>query len=110
MHIFPYSQREGTVADKLRAKGGYTLVDPATIKLRVKKLEKINKKFMRSFVKKMSGQEFEMLIETTQDGFLVGHTENFIKCYLETDDIEVNVIKTVKIVKPFKDGAIVKIS
>ena len=110
MHIFPYSLRTGTVAEKLLLNGKYSLVPGEIVKKRVKKLEKINKKFKKKYLLQIKGKNFQMLTETIHDGFVVGHTENFVKCYLPAENVELNTILTVEILEPFKDGALVKIS
>ena len=51
-----------------------------------------------------------MLTETIHDDFVVGHTENFVKCYLPAENVELNTLLTVEILEPYKDGALVKIS
>ena len=110
MHIFPFSLRTGTVAEKLLLNGKYSLVSSEIIKKRVKKLEKINKKLKKKYINSLKGKKFQMLTETIHDDFIVGHTENFIKCYLQANIVELNTLYQVEIVEPYKDGALVKIS
>ena len=47
MHIFPYSLRTGTVAEKMLLNGKYSLVAGEIVKKRVKKLEKLNRKLKK---------------------------------------------------------------
>lgn len=110
MHIFPFSLRTGTVAEKLLLNGKYSLVSSEIIKKRVKKLEKINKKLKKKYINSLKGKKFQMLTETIHDDFIVGHTENFIKCYLQANIVELNTLYQIEIVEPYKDGALVKIS
>lgn len=110
MHIFPYSLRSGTVAEKLLLNGRYSLVSGEIVKKRVKKLEKINKKLKKKYILKIRGEKYQILTETIHDDFVVGHTENFVKCYLPAENVELNTLLTVEILEPYKDGALVKIS
>ena len=102
IHIFPYSKRSGTVAER------YNQVDGLVKKKRVKKLEKLNKKLNKKYIKKSKKGYHKVLIEEEIDGFFVGHTENYIKCYIP-EKVELNAFVSVKIEKPFKDGAIATI-
>ena len=110
MHIFPYSLRTGTVAEKMLLNGKYSLVAGEIVKKRVKKLEKLNRKLKKRYLLSISGKTFQMLVETVHDGYLVGHTENFVKCYLPADNVELNTLQSVEIVEPYKDGALVKLN
>ncbi len=102
IHIFPYSKRSGTVAER------YNQVDGLVKKKRVKKLEKLNKKLNKKYINKSKKGYHKILIEEEIDGFFVGHTENYIKCYIP-EKVELNAFVSVKIEKPFKDGAIATI-
>lgn len=99
IHIFPYSKRSGTVAER------YKQVDGIVKKRRVKKLEKLNKKLNKKYIKKSKHGYHSVLIEENEDGFYIGHSENYIKCYIP-EKVEINSFVTVKIEKPYKDGAI----
>ncbi len=99
IHIFPYSKRSGTVAER------YKQVDGIVKKRRVKKLEKLNKKLNKKYIKKSKHGYHIVLIEENEDGFYIGHSENYIKCYIP-EKVKINSFVTVKIEKPYKDGAI----
>lgn len=99
IHIFPYSKRSGTVAER------YKQVDGIVKKRRVKKLEKLNKKLNKKYIKKSKHGYHSVLIEENEDGFYIGHSENYIKCYIP-EKVKINSFVTVKIEKPYKDGAI----
>lgn len=109
MHIFPYSPREGTAAEKMRGKEGFIPVDGRLVKSRIKKLEKLNAKFMKKYIISQIGRELEMLVETSNGEYLVGHSENYVKCYLADPSAMLGTLQTVTVVEPYKDGAIVKI-
>lgn len=102
IHIFPYSVRSGTVAERM------TQVDSNIKKQRVKKLEKLNKKLNKKYINKSKKQILTVLVEEEQDGYYIGHTENYIKCYIP-QNVEVNSFVNVKITKQYKDGVIANV-
>ena len=102
IHIFPYSLRSGTVAEKMPQ------VDGNIKKTRVKKLEKLNEKLNKAYIKKSKKQILTVLVEEKVDDYFVGHTENYIKCYIK-DNVDIDSFVEVKIEEPYKDGAIAKL-
>lgn len=76
IHIFPYSQKSGTVADRWQD------IDQSIKKERVHRLEKIRDKMAKKYIKKYIGKTVEMICEDIEDGYLVGYSENYIKVYL----------------------------
>lgn len=102
IHIFPYSLRSGTVAEKMPQ------VDGNIKKIRVKKLEKLNEKLNKAYIKKSKKQILTVLVEEKVDDYFVGHTENYIKCYIK-DDVKIDSFVEVKIEEPYNDGALAKI-
>ena len=102
IHIFPYSLRSGTVAEKMPQ------IDGNIKKMRVKKLEKLNEKLNKAYIKKSKKQILTVLIEEKVDDYFVGHTENYIKCYIK-DNVDIDSFVEVKIEEPYKDGAIAKL-
>lgn len=98
LHIFPYSKRNGTAASKL-----YKDLS-GNIKIqRLKRLEELGKKLGLDFINQ--NKTGKVLIEEFADGYFEGYTENYIKCFLQ-GDFEVGDIVDVKIIKPFKNGAL----
>ncbi len=99
MHIFPFSKRSGTVAEKMPDING-------TIKKeRVKILNKLNKKLNKKYINKCRNKEFNVLVEEKINNYYVGHAENYIKCYI-SGECEINELLKVKILKPYEDGAL----
>ena len=76
MHIFPFSLRKGTAAEKLKP------VPQQKIKERVVRLTEAAKKSEEKFLNSLIGKTGELLVEAQKDGFSTGHTENYIKCFL----------------------------
>ena len=77
MHIFPYSRRKGTLADKMEGH-----LAPQLIKERAKKMIEVAKEMKIAYDKKFIGQEFAVLIEQKKDNYWVGHTTNYLEVYL----------------------------
>ena len=102
LHIFQYSEREGTVASKL-----YKDMNGQIKQQRSEKLEELNKKLKTEFVK--HNKYGKVLVEEKIEGYFVGYTENYIRCYIKSKTDLTNQIVKVKICKPFKDGAKAKI-
>lgn len=100
IHIFPYSLREGTVAAKMPQ------VDGKIKRERVLKLEQLNEKLKEKYINKCRKGYHSVLIEEKVDDFFVGHSENYIKCYIAAENLLPNTFINVKIVKKFRDGAI----
>ncbi|MDD4816087.1 MAG: tRNA (N(6)-L-threonylcarbamoyladenosine(37)-C(2))-methylthiotransferase MtaB [Clostridia bacterium] len=109
MHIFPYSRRSGTTADKLLAlktNKAYFIVDGNIIKERAKKLAKINEKNNRNYNKKQIGKTLSVIVEEKNGTFYVGHSENYVKVFVDDlKEMPYNIIR-VKIKGRNKDGVI----
>ena len=101
LHIFKFSMREGTVAQKM-----YKDLPPQTKDERSDRLEKLNQSLRKKFIK--SNKFGKVLIEEKEDDFYVGYTENYIRCYIKSDEDIIGQIVEVKIKKLYKDGAIAK--
>ena len=90
IHVFPFSLRKGTKAEEIP-----NHIDDVTKKNRVKKLMEISKKLEIEYFNKFIGREVVFLPEMYKDGFITGHTGNylFIKTKGSIDDL--NEFKTV---------------
>lgn len=99
LHIFQYSHREGTVASRMLD------VAPDVKKKRAKILEELNKQLEREFI--MQNDTLSVLIEEFEDGYWVGHSKNFIKCFVK-GEFKVGDIIDAKIEKQYLDGVIAK--
>ena len=73
MHVFKYSQRKGTVAEKMRNQV------PAEIKdKRSKRLIQLSDKNESEYLKEYIGKVVKVLIEEKDGDYIKGHTENYI--------------------------------
>ena len=109
MHIFPYSRRGGTAADKLllAKQSGYELIAPQIIKERMKTTLALAQKLKNRYLKKQKNVCHEAVIEETLENYLIGTTENYIKVYIEGNcENLLNTLQKVKVIKPFKDGVL----
>ncbi len=98
IHIFPYSQREGTVASRMKN------VDGETVKKRVESLTKLRDSLKKGFLEREYGMIYEVLLEQEKGDFVVGHAKNFIKVYLPKDSAPTNSVVIARIEKPYLDG------
>lgn len=73
IHVFPYSDRVGTVASKM---SGH--VDEKTKKERVNDLIELSKELEINYTKKFINNDLEFIPEVYKDGFLIGHTSNYL--------------------------------
>ena len=73
LHVFPFSEREGTKAARLSNK-----LDGKTKKEYANKLIEISKELEINYMKKFINKRLDVLIEEYKDGYSYGHTSNFI--------------------------------
>ena len=103
MHIFPYSKRDGTVA------AGFKNI-ATNVADRVQKMTEQAEKMKTDFINKNVDTQHEIIIENKKNGYYLAHTKNFILCYISsTEDLKPNSVCTVKILKPYEDGALAEI-
>lgn len=73
IHIFPYSRRSGTVADKMEGQ-----IEKSVKGYRVAELSKVADKIRTEFLKNQTGKTVSVLIEGKQkDGEMFGYTPNY---------------------------------
>lgn len=92
-HIFPYSERPGTLAQKMADK----VLGPI-IKNRCKRLKELSDRKKRLFYKENLGKTSSVLFEgDKQEGFMHGFTENYLKVRTKFDPNLINTIHEVKL-------------
>lgn len=99
LHIFQYSNREGTVASKI-----YKDLPASVKQKRLEKLNELDKQLRENFIKK--NKMGSVLIEEKIDDYFVGYSKNYIRCYVKSKDDLIDKIVNVKIKHLFKDGAV----
>ena len=73
IHVFPFSLRKGTKACELP-----NHIDQNTKKERVKRLIEISNNLEIEYAKKFIGKKVTYIPETYKDGYLIGHTGNYL--------------------------------
>lgn len=73
IHVFPYSDRNGTVASNMKDK-----INGSVKKTRVNKLLELSKKLESEYYNLFLGKEVGVLIEEYRDGYFLGHTSNYL--------------------------------
>ncbi|MBQ9790908.1 MAG: tRNA (N(6)-L-threonylcarbamoyladenosine(37)-C(2))-methylthiotransferase MtaB [Clostridia bacterium] len=102
MHVFPYSKRDGTVAA-----GMNPVASGEEVRERAKRLGCLAEEMRDDFTRKMIGSVQDVIVEQEKDGFFVGHSGNFVKCYIKSKTkLEPNEVVKVEIKDVHKDGAI----
>lgn len=74
MHVFKYSRRKNTVADKMPGQ-----VDEKVKAARSDILLTMTAKQSREYRRPVLGTDISVLIEEERDGYLIGHTEDYIR-------------------------------
>ena len=98
MHIFPYSRRPGTPADKMPGQH-----NNATKEERSRRAIAVAEEMNRSYRNAQIGTVTEVLFEETDGTYDVGHTPNYMKVYVPAQGRH-NEILSVKITDVHEDG------
>ena len=102
IHVFPYSKREGTKAATFDNQ-----VDEKVKKDRARLLIKLSKKLEIEYMDKFMGKEVSFIPEVFDNGFVYGHTGNYL--YVKTngtsDDLKKNkIVEIIDIDYPYVIG------
>jgi len=98
MHIFPYSRRPGTPADKMPGQHSNAVKED-----RSSRAIAVAEEMSLAYRTAMIGTKQQVLFEEMQDGLFVGHAPNYMKIYVKGQDLH-NEIRTVLVEKIHKDG------
>ena len=98
MHIFPYSRRPGTPADKMPGQH-----DNATKEARSKAAIAVAEHMSHAYRENLVGTRQEVLFEEKEGDFFTGHAPNYVKIYAPGEKLH-NEIKQVRITAVYKDG------
>lgn len=74
MHIFPYSRRKNTEADKME---GHLKGD--VINSRAKKMQELAQKMAKNYQEEHIGKEMVVLVEQKKNNYWIGHTSNYLE-------------------------------
>ena len=98
MHIFPYSRRPGTPADKMPGQHP-NAVKEARSRAAIAVAEDMRMQFLQDLV----GTVHPVLFEERAGEYYTGHTPNYIKVYVKGEDLH-NQILDVRLTQPYADG------
>ena len=100
MHIFPYSRRPGTPADKMPGQHN-NAVKESRSRAAIAVAEEMSKAYRESWV----GRTLEVLFEEKDGDFYTGHAPNYVKVYAEGENLH-NEIRAVTVTGVYQDGVI----
>ena len=100
MHIFPYSRRPGTPADKMPGQHGNAVKEQRS-KTAIALAEQLSSAYRENMV----GSTENVLFEEPEGAYFTGHTPNYIKVYVPGDHLH-NRCLPVKITGLFRDGVL----
>ncbi len=103
MHIFPYSRRPGTPADKMPGQHGN-----ATKEARSKVAIAVAEQMSRDYRQTLIGTVQAVLFEENDGSCFTGHAPNYIKVYASGENLH-NEIRSVRITDIHKDGVLGRI-
>ena len=100
MHIFPYSRRPGTPADKMPGQHPNSVKEHRS-KVAIQVAERMSVHYRQALI----GTTTQVLFEEPDGGYFVGHAPNYVKVYAIGADLH-NKICLVKITAIHHDGVI----
>ena len=98
MHIFPYSRRPGTPADKMPGQHNND-----TKEARSRGAIAVAEEMSRAYREKLIGTTHAVLFEEAEGEFFTGHAPNYVKVYATGQELH-NEIRSVEITEVYKDG------
>lgn len=93
LHVFPYSRRKGTPADKMKDQ-----VNGKIKKDRVHQLLELSNQLKEKYYRSQLGMIKEVIIEQEKDGYLLGHSKDYISIKLKADPSLIGKAVDVKLV------------
>ena len=91
IHVFPYSKRKGTKAETMPNQ-----IDEYIKKQRVKQLIKESKILEINYMNKFLNKELVFIPEEYKEGYLIGHTGNYLKLKIKGNKNELHKDKQAK--------------
>jgi threonylcarbamoyladenosine tRNA methylthiotransferase MtaB len=98
MHIFPYSRRPGTPADKMPGQHNND-----TKESRSRAAISLAEEMSRAYRENLLDTVQEVLFEELEDGLFAGHAPNYVKVYAEGSNLH-NQVAKVRITGLHKEG------
>ncbi|HBJ16981.1 MAG TPA: tRNA (N(6)-L-threonylcarbamoyladenosine(37)-C(2))-methylthiotransferase MtaB [Clostridiales bacterium] len=103
MHIFPYSRRPGTPADKMPGQHNNATKE-ARSRAAIAVAEEMSRAYRGSFL----GRTLEVLFEEKDGECYTGHAPNYIKVYAKGENLH-NEIRTVTVMEVYRDGVLARL-
>ena len=100
MHIFPYSRRPGTPADKMPGQHNND-----TKEARSRAAIAVAEEMSRAYRQALIGTTHEVLFEERDGEFYTGHAPNYVKVYANGEDLH-NEVRNVQITQVYRDGVV----
>ena len=100
MHVFPYSRRPGTPAAAMP--GQLTAAQKAE---RAASAGAVANELRARFNRSLIGTVQQVLFEQPEDGFFTGHAPNYVKVYVEAENLH-NQLRRVRITGLRRDGVL----
>ena len=100
MHIFPYSRRPGTPADKMPGQH-----NNATKEERSRAAIAVAEEMSKAYRESLIGTTQAVLFEEQDGQFYTGHAPNYVKIYAKGEDLH-NQVRNVAVTGVFRDGVI----
>ena len=100
MHIFPYSRRPGTPADKMPGQHNNATKEERS-RAAIAVAEEMSKAYRESWI----GRTLEVLFEEKDGEFYTGHAPNYVKVYALGENLH-NEIRTVTVTGVYRDGVV----
>lgn len=100
MHIFPYSRRPGTPADKMPGQ-----LNNAVKEERSRAAIAVAEEMSYTYRKSLINTRLPVLFEEKDGAYYTGHTPNYIKVYAEGEQLH-NQIREVTVTELYRDGVL----
>ncbi len=100
MHIFPYSRRPGTPADKMPGQ-----LSNGVKEERSRRAIAVAEEMSRAYRQKLVGCAVSVLFEESDGVYYTGHTPDYIKVYAQGEDLH-NTVRDVIVTRVYKDGVL----
>ena len=99
IHVFPYSDRPGTMAERMPDK-----IEPKEMKRRVEKMLMLAEESSQHFREILFGKTLPVLYEREKDGIWEGFTDNYVRIFTKSKFPLSGRIMPTKLVAEYKKG------
>lgn len=100
MHIFPYSRRPGTPADKMPQQHGNAVKEA-----RSRAAIAVAADMSQAYREQLIGSIQQVLFEQLEGPYFAGHAPNYVKVYVSGENLH-NTIRPVRITEVYQDGVL----